>query len=65
MDAMNSIEMMDPRMDTGIKQPHPKGSMFDPQTSLEPEEICWVMDEMLALEVSRDHFRGVASDLMI
>lgn len=51
LDAMNSIEMLDPRMDTGIRDPNRREFIFDPQVTLEPEEICWVMDELLALEV--------------
>lgn len=51
LDAMNSLQMLDPRMDTGMKDPNRQEFIFDPQSPLEPEEMCWVMDEMLALEV--------------
>lgn len=51
VDAMNSIEMLEPRMDTGVCRPDAKDFTFDPQKNLDPEELCWVMDEMLALEV--------------
>lgn len=51
LDAMNSIEMLDPRMDTGIKSSSHRDFIFDPEASFQPEEICWVMDEMLAMEV--------------
>lgn len=51
LDAMNSIEMMEPRMDTGVLRPDQKEFIFNPQTNMAPEELCWVMDEMLTLEV--------------
>lgn len=59
LDAMNSIEILDPRMDTGIKPASKRDFIFDPQMSMEPEELCWVMDEMLAMEVY--HFTLYAS----
>lgn len=41
---------MDPAMDWGMRfAPHGE---FDPGKSLEPEQLCWIMDEMAAAEVA-------------
>lgn len=65
VDAMNSIELFNPKMDTGMagasssstsqasgsnQEARPK--LFDPHQSFTPEEILWIMDEMLSAEVS-------------
>lgn len=70
LDAMNSIELFNPKMDTGmarqatseinntngagpsrIAKPNEE-LLFDPQRDWRPEQILWIMDEMLAAEVS-------------
>lgn len=51
-DAMMAIEVMDPRMDSGVERPeYPKGS-FDPYSLLLPEEVCWIIDRTFAAEMS-------------
>lgn len=62
---MNSIELFNPKMDTGmaassststpkISEPtlEERVKLFDPHHPFTPEEILWIMDEMLAAEVS-------------
>jgi hypothetical protein len=67
VEAMNSIELFAPKMDTGMaaesstsgRSPSGKSSnredepsLFDPARQFRPEEFLWIMDEMLAAEVS-------------
>jgi hypothetical protein len=65
VDAMNSIELFNPKMDSGMAGPsssytlQASGSnqasclkLSDPHHSFTPEEILWIMDEMLSAEVS-------------
>jgi len=65
VDAMNSIELFNPKMDTGMAGPslsstsqvsvssqEGRSKLFDPHQSFTPEEILWIMDEMLSAEVS-------------
>jgi len=65
VEAMNSIELFHAKMDTGMiaelstsgqKQSLPKEEeeprLFDPTRQYKPEEFLWIMDEMLAAEVS-------------
>jgi hypothetical protein len=65
VDAMNSIELFNPKMDTGMAGPSSsstsqasvsdqegRSKLFDPHQSFTPEEILWIMDEMLSAEVS-------------
>jgi hypothetical protein len=65
VDAMNSIELFNPKMDTGMAGPSSSSTsqasvsnqeglskLFDPHQSFTPEEILWIMDEMLSAEVS-------------
>ncbi|KIO25572.1 hypothetical protein M407DRAFT_75483 [Tulasnella calospora MUT 4182] len=54
MDAMNAIEIMDPRMDNGVTLPNDnesKTASFDPQAPLSPEEISWILDRAIAAEM--------------
>ncbi|KAG8903192.1 hypothetical protein FRC01_009293, partial [Tulasnella sp. 417] len=54
LDAMNAIEIMDPRMDNGVTFPNDirsKTPSFDPEAPLNPEEISWILDRALAAEV--------------
>ncbi|KAF8528155.1 Mak10 subunit, NatC N-terminal acetyltransferase-domain-containing protein [Hysterangium stoloniferum] len=48
-DAMSALEIMDPRMDTGISDPPPS---FDPNMPLLPSEVCWMLDRSFAYEMS-------------
>jgi hypothetical protein len=65
VDAMNSIELFNSKMDTGMagassssasqtsgssQEGRPK--LFEPLHPFTPEEILWIMDEMLSAEVS-------------
>jgi len=65
VDAMNSIELFNPKMDTGMAGPSSSSTsemsssnresrtkLFDPHHCFTPEEILWIMDEMLSAEVS-------------
>jgi hypothetical protein len=65
VDAMNSIELFNPKMDTGMTSSSSASSskisnlgpgsgqrLFDPHAIFRPEEILWIMDEMLAAEAS-------------
>nr|ODN91038.1 hypothetical protein L203_01239 [Cryptococcus depauperatus CBS 7841] len=51
LDAMKALQLMDPKMDTGISSNHMFQVIFDPQTLLSPTDTLWIMDQMLALEV--------------
>lgn len=69
LDAMSSIELFNPKMDTGMALParietadengagpsrqsaSNSESLFDPQRDWRPEQILWIMDEMLSNEV--------------
>jgi hypothetical protein len=66
VDAMNSIELFNPKMDTGMVASSSSSNrqeilpsdfkymsqrLFDPHRDFRPEEILWIMDEMLAAEV--------------
>jgi hypothetical protein len=65
MDAMAALQIMDPRMDSGIfpipdhliadtdRLPKDVTSVptFDPHCELSAEDICWIMDRLLACEV--------------
>ncbi|KAG8968024.1 hypothetical protein FRC03_008889 [Tulasnella sp. 419] len=57
-DAMNAIEIMDPRMDSGVILPQSSldsggeaHMTFDPLTPLLPVEVCWVIDRSMAGEM--------------
>lgn len=61
MEAMNSLTLLDARMDSGVCISSPvdvgngKGKereRFDPNRRLLPEEVCAIMDRLLACEVS-------------
>lgn len=65
LEAMSSIEMFNPKMDTGMttEQLDKNGAgpsrtaktkeemLFDSQRGWRPEQLLWIMDEMLAAEV--------------
>ncbi|WVQ66041.1 uncharacterized protein L199_004219 [Kwoniella botswanensis] len=54
LDAMNAIQMMDPKMDTGAAdlQGWRSSPIYSPAASLSPADLCWTMDNMLALDVA-------------
>jgi hypothetical protein len=54
-DAMSAIEIMDPRMDTGmvVEGTESKGSEYDIKQVLSPSQVLWIMDRLLACEVKR------------
>jgi len=65
VEAMNSIELFHAKMDTGmiaelstsvhkqsILKEEEEPRLFDPTRQYKPEEFLWIMDEMLAAEVS-------------
>ncbi|KAI8084806.1 Mak10 subunit, NatC N-terminal acetyltransferase-domain-containing protein [Halteromyces radiatus] len=55
-DAMSAIEIMDPRMDTGMvimeDDGDKKGADYDINQTLKPEELLWIMDQLLACEMA-------------
>lgn len=52
-DAMSAIEIMDPKMDTGMILEGDKKKPFDPLKSLSAEQVLWIMDRLLSCEVIR------------
>nr|XP_031857702.1 uncharacterized protein CI109_006862 [Kwoniella shandongensis]KAA5524774.1 hypothetical protein CI109_006862 [Kwoniella shandongensis] len=52
LDAMNALQIMDPKMDTGVHQASSSRLPFDPKAHMSPQDICWTMDQMLAFEVA-------------
>jgi hypothetical protein len=55
MEAMNSLTLMDPRMDSGAstgKVEHSRSRQFDANERLLPGEVCAIMDRLLSCEVS-------------
>ncbi|KAF9511193.1 hypothetical protein BS47DRAFT_1197815 [Hydnum rufescens UP504] len=51
-ESMSAIEIMDPRLDSGLAQSldeKPTAS-FDPYFPLLPEEVCWILDRAFATE---------------
>ncbi|WRT69700.1 uncharacterized protein IL334_006690 [Kwoniella shivajii] len=53
LDAMNAIQLLDAKMDSGmIIQSAMSPVRFDPEAPLCVEDVCWVMDRMMALEVA-------------
>jgi len=51
LDALGALEIMDPKTDSGmIPEDEDSNPLTEPQ-SLLPEEIIWIMDQLLAREV--------------
>lgn len=50
-DAMSAIEIMDPKMDTGMILEGDKKKPFNPLKSLSGEQVLWVIDRLLSCEV--------------
>jgi hypothetical protein len=48
---MSAIEIMDPKMDTGMILEGDKTKLFDPLKPLSGEQVLWVMDRLLSCEV--------------
>lgn len=48
------VQIMDPKMDSGVTIPEVDAVVerFDPLLNSQPEEILWIMDELLCFEVS-------------
>ncbi|KAG2213758.1 hypothetical protein INT45_003660, partial [Circinella minor] len=56
-DAMSAIEIMDPKMDTGMlleedKNNHKDDMTFNVNRILEPRELLWIMDRLLSCEMA-------------
>ncbi|KZS98798.1 hypothetical protein SISNIDRAFT_447615 [Sistotremastrum niveocremeum HHB9708] len=52
-ESMGAIEIMDPRMDSGVILAEQKDRPpFEPTRHLLPEELCWVMDRLTACEMT-------------
>ncbi|KAG8995685.1 hypothetical protein FRB90_000121 [Tulasnella sp. 427] len=54
LDAMNAIEIMDPRMDNGVTLTNDEESripQFNPHAPLTADEMSWVLDRMIAAEM--------------
>ncbi|WVQ95834.1 hypothetical protein IAU59_002933 [Kwoniella sp. CBS 9459] len=52
LDAMNALQLLDPKMDTGVLEWPARQALFEPEAALLPEEIVAIMDQMLCLEVA-------------
>ena len=52
LDSLGALEIMDPKTDSGMILNEEDAMDFTPNTSLLPEEIIWIMDQLLAREVS-------------
>ena len=53
---MSAIEIMDPKMDTGMlleedEKNHKDDTAFNVERILEPRELLWIMDRLLSCEV--------------
>ena len=53
LDALGALEIMDPKTDSGMIQGREDNDVSELQ-SLLPEELIWIMDQLLAREVSSD-----------
>ncbi|CAO3680378.1 unnamed protein product [Umbelopsis ramanniana] len=51
-DAMSAIEIMDPKMDTGMILEGDKKLPFNPLKSLSGEQVLWVIDRLLSCEMA-------------
>lgn len=50
-DAMSAIEIMDPRMDTGMVTTDSNKRLLTLDDPLKPSQLLWVMDRLLNCEV--------------
>ncbi|KAF8626362.1 hypothetical protein AX15_005013 [Amanita polypyramis BW_CC] len=51
LEAMSAIEIGEPRLDTGFTKDNEDFPPFDPLTPMLPEEVCWILDKILACEM--------------
>lgn len=51
LDALGALEIMDPKTDSGLIDDDGESNSSDTQ-SLLPEEVIWIMDQLLAREVA-------------
>ena len=51
LDSLGALEIMDPKTDSGMILSEEDAKEFTPESSLLPEEIIWIMDQLLAREV--------------
>ena len=51
MDALGALEIMDPKTDSGMAAEDEEDTEQTDVQSLLPEEVVWVMDQLLAREV--------------
>ena len=51
LDALGALEIMDPKTDSGMKEEDHEEEDISELQSLLPEELLWIMDELLAREV--------------
>ncbi|KAG0189080.1 hypothetical protein DFQ28_003928 [Apophysomyces sp. BC1034] len=51
LDAMSAIEIMDPKMDTGMVVETEK-KLFDVEQHLQPAQLLWIMDRLLSCEMA-------------
>ncbi|WVF68293.1 hypothetical protein IAT40_003058 [Kwoniella sp. CBS 6097] len=58
MDAMNALQLMDPKMDTGVQRWPAETPLFEPEDTLSAEEICAIMDQIMCLELA--WYRGAS-----
>ncbi len=47
-----SLQIGEPRLDTGLVPQEYLRPPFDPITPLLPEEVCWILDRAMAFEVN-------------
>ncbi|KAF2219313.1 Mak10 subunit, NatC N-terminal acetyltransferase-domain-containing protein, partial [Elsinoe ampelina] len=53
-ESVGALEIMDPKMDSGFILPTEDAALeeFDPMSHTLPEEIIWIMDQMLSFEMA-------------
>ncbi|KAK7203475.1 Mak10 subunit, NatC N-terminal acetyltransferase-domain-containing protein [Myxozyma melibiosi] len=52
VNSINALEIMDPKMDTGVLNLRSNDANFDVSAPRSPQEILYIMDELFALEMS-------------
>ncbi|KAL0075348.1 Mak10 subunit, NatC N-terminal acetyltransferase-domain-containing protein [Phycomyces blakesleeanus] len=51
-DAMSAIEIMDPKMDTGMVLPDSQSGVFDVSKRISAPHLIWIMDRLLSYEMA-------------
>lgn len=51
LDALGALEIMDPKTDSGMIANDSDANETEEEQSLLPEEVLWIMDQLLAREV--------------